>query len=157
MSKIREIQLRLNLHYNASRRNNHFAIVLGFDAKLGLNTFPYPINKYQSATQCHKASSQALTNAKASQAKQANLHCTPEPQHKVEDKVLLSTKNIKINNVSLKMKPLWIGPFTILSAHYNCNNYSLDLFSDLSLNLIYNTFHVSKIKPHVNNNSILFP
>ena len=79
MSKIPEIQLRLNSSYNASRGNNPFVIVLGFDAKLGLNTFPYPINKYQLATERHNTTSQALTSAKAGQAKQANLHRTLEP------------------------------------------------------------------------------
>ena len=54
------------------------------------------------------------------------------------------------------MKPLWTGLFTILSANYYRNNYSLDLLSDPSLNLICNTFHVSKIKPYLNNNSIMF-
>ena len=46
----------------------------------------------------YNAISQALTNAKASQAEQANLHFTPEPRHKVGDKVLLPTKNINIKN-----------------------------------------------------------
>ena len=54
------------------------------------------------------------------------------------------------------MKPLWIGPLTILSANYNCNNDSLDLSSDPSLKLIYNTFHISKVNPFVNNNYTLF-
>ena len=34
VSKILEIPLRLNLHYNATPRNNHFITVLGFDNKL---------------------------------------------------------------------------------------------------------------------------
>ena len=55
------------------------------------------------------------------------------------------------------MKNLWIGPFTILSANYKHNNYSLELSADPSLNLIYKTFHVSKVKPCVNNNSNVFP
>ena len=46
--------------------------MLGFDAKLGLHTFPYTINKYQPATERHEATSQALTYAKARQAKEAN-------------------------------------------------------------------------------------
>ena len=157
MSKIPEIQLRLNSHHNGSKRNNPFVTVLGFDAKPGLDTFPYPIKNYQPATERHNATSQALTDAKTSQAKQPNLYHTLEPQHTVGDKVLLSTKNINVKNVSPKMKPLWIGPFTILSANYNCNNYSLNLSSDRSLNLICNTFHISKIKTYMNNNSTLFP
>ena len=55
------------------------------------------------------------------------------------------------------MKSLWIGPFTILLANYNHNNYTLDLSTDQSLNLIYKTIHISKINPYVNNNSTLFP
>ena len=128
LSNIQEIQLRFNSHYNASRRNNPCVIVLGLDTKLGLDTCPYPINKYQPVTERHNATSQVLTSAKASQAKQANLYRTLEPKHKLGDKVLLSTKNIDIKNVLRKMKALWVGPFTILSANYNCNNYSLDLF-----------------------------
>ena len=67
--------------------------------------FPYPINKYQPAAKRHNTTSSALTNAKASEAKQTKLHQTLEPQHKVRNKVLLSTKNINIKNVSLKMIP----------------------------------------------------
>ena len=100
---------------------------------------------------------QALTSAKASQAKQANLHSALEPKHKVRNKVLLSTKNINIKNISPKMKPLWMGPFTILSTNYNRHNYSFELSSDPSPNLIYNTFDISKVKPYMYNNSNLFP
>ena len=57
LSKILEIQLRLNSRYNASCRNNLFITVLGFDAKLGRDTFPYPINKYQTATERHNTTS----------------------------------------------------------------------------------------------------
>ena len=71
--------------------------------------------------------------------------------------ILLSTNNINLKNISLKMKPLWIGPFAILSANYNRNNYSLDLSSEPRPKLIYNTFHISQIKPYLNNNSIVFP
>ena len=66
LSKIPENQLRLNSRYNASCRNNPFLTVSGFDAKVGLDTFPYPINKYQTSTERHNATSQALTKAKAS-------------------------------------------------------------------------------------------
>ena len=86
-SKILQIQPRLNVYYNTARRHNPFVTVLGFDDTLGLNTVPYPMNNYQPATEYHNARSQSLTNAKASQAKQANLHQTLEPQYKVEDKV----------------------------------------------------------------------
>ena len=67
LTKILEIQIRLNSPYNTSRGNNPFVTVLGFDANLVLNTFPYFINNYQAATERHNAIFQALTSAKASQ------------------------------------------------------------------------------------------
>ena len=87
-SEIPGIQLRLNYAYNAYRRNNPFLTLLGFDAKLELDTSPYPINKYLTATLRDYAISQALPNTNASQAKVAKLPHTREPQHKVGDKVL---------------------------------------------------------------------
>ena len=50
LSNIVEIPLTLNSRYNASRRNNFFVTVLDCDDKLGLNTFPCHINKYQPTT-----------------------------------------------------------------------------------------------------------
>ena len=113
LNKILEIQFKLNSWCCPSRRNNLFVTVLGFDPKLGLHTIPYAINKYQSAIERHNIASQALTNAKASQVKEANLQRIPELQYKVGDKVLVSTVNIHIQKTSLKMKPLEIGLFTI--------------------------------------------
>ena len=59
LSKMPDIQLRLNSHYNTSRRNNPFVKVLGFDAKLGRDSFPYPINNYLPTTEYHNTNSQA--------------------------------------------------------------------------------------------------
>ena len=145
------------MHYNACRRNYAVIKVLGIDAKPGLDTFSYPSNNYQPAIERHNAISQALTNAKAILAKKRNLHWTLDPQHKVRDKVLVSTKNMKMKNILVQMHPFWMGRFTILSANYNCNNNSLDLSSDSSLNLTYNIFYIGEIKSYVNNNYTLFP
>ena len=68
LNNILEIQLSLNSHYNASRRTNPIVIVLGFDDKREFDIFPYLINNYQPATEPDNNTSQALTNAKASQA-----------------------------------------------------------------------------------------
>ena len=77
----------------------------------------------------HKTTSRTLTNSKARIGKQANLHETFEPQYQVEDQVLLSTKNVIIERRSMKINPLWIGPFTIASANNNRNNYGLEIFT----------------------------
>ena len=105
----------------------------------------------------HNASSKALTNDRACYAKQANLPQSPEPQHKVGNKVLVSTTNINIKNVSTKLKSPCTGPITILLANYKCNNYSLYLSRDPSLNVTYNNFHISKVNSFAYNNSTLFP
>ena len=57
----------LNLHYNNCRRENWFATILAFNDKLELDSLLYPINKYQSTIEQYNFTSQALTNAKASQ------------------------------------------------------------------------------------------
>ena len=101
LSKIQKIQLRLNSFYNVTRRNNPLRTVFGFHVNLRLDTLPYPINNYQFAIEGHNAASQGLINAKASQVQQANLHQTPEPQHNIEDQVLLATQNFHIENISL--------------------------------------------------------
>ena len=61
-----------------------------------------------------------------------------------------------MKNVLLKMKGLWTGLITILSVNDKHNNYGLDLSTDLSVNLTFNIFHVSKIQPYVKNNCTLF-
>ena len=96
LSKIPEFPLRLNTRYYASYWKYPFATVLGFDGRLGLDTFPYPFHKHQPTTERHNAKSHVLTSAKASQAKQANLHGTLEPKHKVANKVLVSKNNINL-------------------------------------------------------------
>ena len=131
-------------------------MVLDFDSKRGLDMIPYSMNNYQPATERHHSTFWALTNATASQVKIVNLQRTPEPLPKVVDKVFLSIKNIYLKNVSPSMKPLWIGLFTIPSANYNYNNYSLDLSTNLSVNLTCHNFHSSKIKSYINHNPTLF-
>ena len=78
-SKIPEMQRRWNLCFKASYCNTPFVTILGIDNKSALDIFPYAINKYQSATKCHNAYLQALTNAEASQTKQAKLYSILEP------------------------------------------------------------------------------
>ena len=81
LTKILGIQLILNSHCNAFRSNHPFLIALGSDVKLGRDTFPYPVNNYAPARERYNPASLDLTNAKASQAKQVNLHRTSESQH----------------------------------------------------------------------------
>ena len=73
------------------------------DVKQECDIFLYTIKYYQRATERYNSTSQALTNAKVSEAKQANLHRTTEPQYNVRDNVLLAIENIHIKDVLQKM------------------------------------------------------
>ena len=152
-----KIQLRLKFHDSAYRRNNSIVAVLRYNTKLGLDTFLYSNNNNQPASEYHNFTSQALTNTKGSKAKQANLRRTSELLYNIGVRVLLSTNNINIKKVSLKMKPIWIGLLTITTANYINNHYSLNLSTDPSQNVICNGFHICIIKAYMNNNSTLFP
>ena len=62
-----------------------------------------------------------------------------------------------MKNILPKIKPIWMEPFSILFTNYNRNDYRLDLSTHPSLNLICHTFHISKVKPYMNNNSTVLP
>ena len=130
LQKLPEIQLKLNARDNTARKNSAFYTLLGFDAKLGPSTFPHPISTYTPAEERHLDTSRNLYTSKVRQAKQANKKRSPAPLLSKGQKVLLSTENINLPNISRKLKPRWIGPFRI--KHYNKrrNNYSLDLSTD---------------------------
>ena len=56
-----------------------------------------------------------------------------------------------------KLNPKWLGPFTVTAANYQRRNYSLNFSTEPSLNLIYDTFHVNKLKSYIPNNDKEFP
>src|SRR6185369_6202741 len=89
-----------------------------------------------------KISQDTLLEAQERQTKYANQH-RRHMEYKVEDKVLLSTKNINNpvdkNRPIRKLSPRFIGPYTI-SAIISTTAYKLDLPSLLK---IYPVFHVS--------------
>jgi len=60
-------------------------------------------------------------------------------------------------NTFRKLKRRWVGPFRIRHVIKKRNNYAPDLSTDRGLSLIHNTFHISKIKPYIENDSTNFP
>jgi len=91
------------------------------------------------------------------QAHNANKRRIKEPQLNIGQLVLLSSENINIPNTAPKLKPRWLGRFPVTSTDYQRKNYGLDLRSKPELSLIYNTFHISKVKPYLENNDNKFP
>ena len=86
-----------------------------------------------------------ILRAQASQRTSANKR-RPLGEFSQGDKVMLSTKNIKLAKVeSNKLEPRWIGPFIIISKK-NPTVYKLQLPPTLQ---IYDTFHISLLKPFI--------
>jgi len=156
LHKISEIQLKLNFRNNTARQYSLIFSLLGFEANLGPFFFPYPITPYTPAEEHHLDTYCNLYSSKVKQAKQANKTGSVPPLLPAGQKVLLSTENINLLNTSRKLKPRWVGPFRIQHVNRKRNNYTLDLSIDSRLSLIHNTFHISKIKPYVENDSTTF-
>jgi len=91
------------------------------------------------------------------QAHNANKRRTEEPRLNIRQLVLLSSKNINVPNKAPKLKPRCLGSFPVSSTDYQCKNCGLDLTSKPELSLIYNTFHISNLKPDLQNNDNKFP
>jgi len=157
LQKLSEIQLKLNSRDNTARQHIPFFSLLGFEAKLGPASFPYPINPYTPAEERHLDTSRNLYSSKVKQAKQANKKRSVSPLLSAGQQVRLSTENFNLLNTSRKFKPRWVGPFRNQHVNSKRNNYTLDLLTDTQLSLIHNTFHISKIKRYVENDSTNFP
>jgi len=157
LHKLSEIQLKLNSRDNTARQHSPFFSLLGFEAKLVPSSFSYPITTYTPAEERHLDTTRNLYSSKLKQAKQANKKRSVPPLPSAGQKVLLSTENINPLNTSRKLKPRWVGPFRIQHVNRKRNNYTLDLSTDSRLSLSHNTFHISKIKPYVENDSTNFP
>ena len=147
----------MNSRDNIARQHSPFFSLLGFEAKLGPSSFPYPINPYTPAEECHLNTSRNLYSSKVKQATQANKKRSVPPLLSAGQKVLLSTENLNLLNTYRKLKPRWVGPFRIQHFNRKRNNYTLDLSTHSRLSLIHNTFHISKIKPYVDTDSTNFP
>jgi len=60
LHKLFEIQLKLNSRDNTARQHSPFFSLLGFEAKLGPSSFPYPISPYTPAEERHLDTSRNL-------------------------------------------------------------------------------------------------
>lgn len=89
-----------------------------------------------------------IRKANEDMAKYANRKHLPAP-FKVHDKVLLSTKNLSLEDGSgmRKLHPKCCGPFTI-SEKINDVTFRLDLSQPMIDRKIHNAFHSSLLKPY---------
>jgi len=156
LHKLSEILLKLNFQDNTAIQHIPFFSLIGFEVKLGPSAFPYSITLYTLAEERHLDISHNLYSSKVKQAKQANKKRSAPALLSAGQKVILSTENINLLNTSRKLKPRWVGPFRIQHINKKWNNYILDMSTDSRLSLIHNTFHISKIKLYIENDSTYF-
>ena len=84
---------------------------------------------------------------------QADKKCR-DHQLKIGDKVMLSTKNLKLLSThSHKLSPKWVGPFMIIGQKHK-NSFELDLEGKFQ---IHPVFHVNLLKPWMANDNSEFP
>jgi len=157
LHKLSEIHLKLNSRDHTATQHCPFFSLLRFEAKLGPSSFPCSITPYTPAEERHLDTSRNLYSSKVKKAKQTNKKRSVPPLLAAGQKVLLSTENLNLLNISRKLKPRWVGPFRIQYVNRKRNNYTLDLSMDSRLSLIHNTFHISMIKPYIENDSTNFP
>jgi hypothetical protein len=93
-----------------------------------------------------------LAEAQQRQQRYANEH-RRDITFSVGDKVMLSTNNLSSLDKAPKLLPKYIGPYMIKRV-ISPVAYELDLPNNMK---IHPTFHVSKLKPYIENNDELFP
>jgi hypothetical protein len=92
-----------------------------------------------------------LLEAKILQAEQSNKHRTPDLTYAVGDKLLLSTKNLSSDASGVpfpttkKLRPKYIGPFTVTNVDLAHSTVTLDLPAARNKCQV---FHTSLVKPY---------
>ena len=100
------------------------------------------------AQRVHERVKQAQTALCDAQSRQKHYADTGrrDVTYKVDQQVLLSTKNIPLKTPgTMKLMPKWIGPFKITKV-INAVACKLDLHENMKR--IHNVFHVSKLRPY---------
>ncbi|KAF7785202.1 hypothetical protein Agabi119p4_1367 [Agaricus bisporus var. burnettii] len=92
-----------------------------------------------------------LLNSKVNQSDQANKHRLPNILYSVGDQVLLSTKNLSVDEhgdllpPTRKLRPKFVGPFKIRHVDFDHSTVSLEMPGPANK---CKTFHFSLIKPY---------
>jgi hypothetical protein len=99
-----------------------------------------------------------LLLTKVTQSFHADSSRSPDPNYKIGDLVMLSTKHRrheykkKGEKRTAKFFPRWDGPFRVTHSHPEASTYTLDIRTNA-----YPLYHASELKPHLANDPTLFP
>lgn len=88
----------------------------------------------------------------------ANKRRRVEPAITEGSMVYLSRKDVSMpKGRARSLVPLYIGPYKVLEAYPESSNYRLELPDELQNRRKYDTFHVSKLRPHIAHEDSRFP
>ena len=155
------IEFAINSYQNSATKKAPFELVYGrIPNSAFLNTLPI-INVPQAESFLKdladnwKIAHDIATQTREHYTKWYNAKHTPPPKFEVGQQELLSRKNINTKDtVQNKLSPLFIGPFKIIEAYSNIDDYKLGLLNYLK---VYPVFHVSLLRPYYLNNDKQFP
>ena len=88
---------------------------------------------------------------------QGNKHRREAPNYKINDQVILSTKNLPAAVHQTKLARKWIVPFKMTNFIPCSHNVTLDLSQLPDLQYITNSFHTSLINPYIPDKDEKFP
>jgi hypothetical protein len=121
-------------------------------APRGIKTFIE--NTVSNLAQAHNAIIASWVN----QTYQANKCRRAEAPFEEGDWAYLATENLNLpKGRARKLMPKFIGPYKILKSEATTSNYILELPEELQHRGIHPKFHVSRMRPHVCNDDVLFP
>ena len=130
------IQAKVNTRHNKSRGEFPLFTLYGFQPKLSSSELPYPIPIYSDPAKRFYQEAEKLTKAKYNQIIQANKHRREAPNYKINDQVILATKNLAAAFYQFKFASKWIGPFKLptsfLKAKMSHLTYQNSLTSNIS-------------------------
>jgi len=111
-------------------------------------------NAVNSLAQAHDA----IITSRVNQAHHANKRRRMEMPMKVGDWAYLATENLNLpKGRARKLMPKFVGPYRIAESNPETSNYVLELPEELRKRGIHPKFHVSRLRPHVQNDDVLFP
>lgn len=155
------IEFAINSHQNATTKKAPFELVYGripntpLLNNLPVLQVPQADTFVKDLAATWKEAQEIATSTREQQAEYYNKKHQPAPRFEVGQKVLLSTKNINTKDtVQNKFSPLFIGPYKIVEAYHNIDDYKLELPKHLKA---YPVFHVSLLRPYHPNDNKRFP
>ena len=99
--------------------------------------------------------------AKTIQTRNANRSRRPDSIYKIEDMIMLDSRNIhchiKKNDRSAKFYPRFLSSFKIIKAEPSTSNYKLELLPKVDFISIHLNFHFNLLRPYIPNDPEQFP